>query len=110
MVVTFADISQRKHAEEAMSLLASMVESSDDAIIGGRLDGTITTWNPGAERLYGWSAREMVGKNLALLVPPDHAEEGNQLFVQYMGDRYPVTVAVKGSRSLFDPENIRVRS
>ena len=43
-------------------------------------------------------------------LPPAQAAEGNQLLVQYMGDRYPVTVAVKGSRSLFDPENTRVRS
>jgi glycine cleavage system aminomethyltransferase T/glycine/D-amino acid oxidase-like deaminating enzyme len=52
-----------------------------------------------------------VGKHLLLAyLPPEHAEEGNELLVQYMGDRYPVTVAVKGSRSLFDPENTRVRA
>jgi glycine cleavage system aminomethyltransferase T/glycine/D-amino acid oxidase-like deaminating enzyme len=52
-----------------------------------------------------------VGKHVLLAyLPPEHADEGNQLLVQYMGDRYPVTVAVRGSRSLFDPENTRVRS
>ncbi len=52
-----------------------------------------------------------VGKHVLMAyLPPEHADEGNQLLVQYMGDRYPVTVAVKGSRSLFDPENTRVRS
>jgi len=52
-----------------------------------------------------------VGKHVLLsYLPPGHADEGNELLVQYMGDRYPVTVAVKGSRSLFDPENTRVRS
>src|SRR2546430_15857975 len=52
-----------------------------------------------------------VGKHVLLVyLPPEHAQEGNKLLVQYMGDRYPVTVAVKGSRSLFDPENTRVRS
>jgi glycine cleavage system aminomethyltransferase T len=52
-----------------------------------------------------------VGKHILLAyLPPEHAEEGNSLLVQYMGDRYPVTVAVKGSRPLFDPENTRVRS
>jgi glycine cleavage system aminomethyltransferase T len=51
-----------------------------------------------------------VGKHVLLAyLPPEHADEGNQLLVQYMGERYPVTVAVKGSRSLFDPENARVR-
>ena len=52
-----------------------------------------------------------VGKHVLLsYLPPEHAAEGTQLLVQYMGERYPVTVAVKGSRSLFDPENTRVRS
>jgi glycine cleavage system aminomethyltransferase T len=52
-----------------------------------------------------------VGKHILLAyLPPEHADEGNELLVQYMGDRYPVTVAVKGNRSLFDPENTRVRS
>ena len=51
-----------------------------------------------------------VGKHVLLAyLPPEHADEGNELLVQYMGDRYPVTVEVKGSRSLFDPENARVR-
>ena len=43
-------------------------------------------------------------------LPPEHAVEGGKLLVQYMGERYPVTVAVAGSTPLFDPENIRVRS
>ena len=52
-----------------------------------------------------------VGKHLLLAyLPPDHAVEGEQLLVQYMGERYPVTVAVAGSRPLFDPENTRIRS
>src|SRR5207247_10819750 len=51
-----------------------------------------------------------VGKHILLAyLPPDHAEEGNQRFVQYMGDRYPVTDAVRCSRSLVDPENTRRR-
>ena len=52
-----------------------------------------------------------VGKHLLMAyLPPEHAQEGNRLLVQYMGDRYPVTVAVVGSRPLFDPENSRIRS
>ena len=51
-----------------------------------------------------------LGKHVLLAyLPPEHAEEGNELLVQYMGERYPVTVDVKGSRPLFDPENARVR-
>jgi glycine cleavage system aminomethyltransferase T len=52
-----------------------------------------------------------VGKHVLLAyLPPEHAEEGNGLLVQYMGERYPVSVAVKGNGSVFDPENTRVRS
>ena len=52
-----------------------------------------------------------VGKHLLLAyLPPEHAVEGEQLLVQYMGERYPVTVAVAGSRPLFDPGNSRIRS
>jgi glycine cleavage system aminomethyltransferase T len=52
-----------------------------------------------------------VGKHVLMAyLPPEHAQEGNKLLVQYMGERYPVTVDVVGSRSLFDPENTRVRS
>jgi glycine cleavage system aminomethyltransferase T len=51
-----------------------------------------------------------VGKHVLMAyLPPEHAREGNKLLIQYMGERYPVTVAVAGSRSLFDPENARVR-
>src|SRR2546430_6839588 len=55
--------------------LAAIVESSDDAIIGKTLDGIITNWNPGAERLYGYSAAEALGRPLDIIIPPDHADE-----------------------------------
>jgi len=52
-----------------------------------------------------------VGKHVLMAyLPPEHAVEGGKLFVQYMGERYPVTVEVVGSRPLFDPENARARS
>ncbi|MBI2955568.1 MAG: PAS domain S-box protein, partial [Chloroflexi bacterium] len=62
-------------AQKAMARLAAIVESSDDAIIGKTLDGVIVTWNAGAERLYGYSLEEVVGKNISLLVPPGRANE-----------------------------------
>src|SRR5207253_990967 len=69
-------------AMEARLRLAAIVESSDDAIIGKRLDGIITSWNQGAERLFGYKAEEMVGKPLFLLVPPDHPDELPQLLAR----------------------------
>ena len=64
------DITERKLAEEERARLAAIVEYSDDAIIGKSLEGCITRWNAGAERLYGYSAHEMVGRSISLLVPP----------------------------------------
>ena len=66
-------------AEEKLSFLASIVESSDDAIIGKTLDGTILSWNPGAQRIYGYSADEVTGKPISILVPPDRPDEIPQL-------------------------------
>lgn len=66
---------ERKRADEKISLLASIVTSSDNAIIGKTLDGTITNWNRAAERLYGYSETEAVGKSIGIIIPPDHMEE-----------------------------------
>ena len=60
------DISERTHAEQARAYLAAIVESSDDAILSKTLDGIITSWNGGAERLYGYSASEVVGQSVSL--------------------------------------------
>ena len=75
VAVTFADITERKRAEEVRERLAAVVESSDDAIIGKTLDGTITTWNRGAEKVFGYSSSEAVGKPIQMLVPPERANE-----------------------------------
>ena len=70
------DITERKKAEMTASRLASIVESSDDAILGLQLDGTITSWNHGAEHLFGYTACEMMGASNLKLIPPEyHAEE-----------------------------------
>ncbi len=74
-VLVFRDVTESRRAIEARLHLAAIVESSDDAIIGQDLEGTITSWNRGAERLYGYTAGEAVGRSLSLLVPPDHPNE-----------------------------------
>ena len=66
---------QRIGADRAALQLASIVESSDDAIVSKDLDGIITTWNRGAERLFGYSAEEAVGQPILLLIPPDRVDE-----------------------------------
>ncbi|MFX0030011.1 MAG: MASE3 domain-containing protein [Candidatus Hermodarchaeota archaeon] len=66
----FRDITAQKRAEELKTRLASIVESSEDAIIGKTLDGIITSWNQAAEKIYYYSAEEMIGKSIELLTPP----------------------------------------
>lgn len=69
------DITDRKIAEQNNARLAAIVESSDDAIIGKDLDGIITSWNPSAERLFGHTAREAIGKPITILIPPERSGE-----------------------------------
>jgi PAS domain S-box-containing protein len=69
------DITERKTAELTMLQLAAIVASSDDAIIGKRLDGIIASWNAGAERLYQYAADEVVGRHISILVPSDQPDE-----------------------------------
>ncbi len=69
------DVTERQLAEQALTLFKALVESADDAVIGKTLDGTITSWNPAAARLYGYSAEEVIGKPIALLAPPDRVDE-----------------------------------
>src|SRR5262245_46245936 len=64
-----------RESEERSRWLASIVESSDDAIVSTNLDGAITSWNRGAERLFGYFAEEVVGKSITILLPPDRSDE-----------------------------------
>ena len=70
-----SDISERKAAQVELAQLAAIVESSDDAMIGKTLDGRITSWNPAAERIYGYSAADTVGKHIFLLCPSPAQEQ-----------------------------------
>jgi PAS domain S-box-containing protein len=70
------DITKRKRELDASLMLASIVETSDDAIISKNLDGIITSWNKGAERIFGYMAEEMIGKSIKVLIPREyHPEE-----------------------------------
>lgn len=75
VVLVFRSITERRQAEEVRRKLASIVETSEDAIISKTLDGIITSWNASAERLYGYSAEEVVGRPISVLVPPDRPDE-----------------------------------
>jgi len=77
--VIIEDISSRKQAYEDRARLAAIVESSEDAIIGKTLDGTISSWNPGAERLYGYACEEIKGKPVSVLVPPERADDAHTI-------------------------------
>jgi len=73
------DITERKRTEQLRQRLAAIVESSDDAIVSKDLDGIIATWNPGAERLFGYTAEEVIGKPITLLIPMDRHDEESDI-------------------------------
>jgi PAS domain S-box-containing protein len=82
------DVTGRRRAEERLLQAASIVENSDDAIISKDLNGRILSWNPGAERLYGYTAEEAIGQSVIMLIPSDRPDEEPQILRQIRrGDR-----------------------
>jgi PAS domain S-box-containing protein len=102
---TSADDAARRRGEEASTLLAAIVDSSDDAIISKRLDGTITSWNPSAERLFGWTPSEAIGRHISLIIPGDRLQEETEIINRLKrGERVDhfETVRVRKDGSLMD--------
>ena len=81
-VGTWSDIDGYKRAETRMRELAAIVESSDDGIIGKTLEGIVTSWNLGAQHLFGYSAEEMIGRSVLRLIPEDRLEEEAQILAE----------------------------
>jgi PAS domain S-box-containing protein len=79
ILLAIEDITERKQAEASSARLAAIVESSDDAIIGKDLCGIMSTWNQGAQRLFGYTAQEAIGRPAAILIPPDRTGEESRL-------------------------------
>lgn len=73
------DITERKAAEEAVARLAAIVTNSDDAILSKSLTGILTSWNRGAEQLFGYAAEEVIGKSVQTIIPPENADEENRI-------------------------------
>jgi two-component system CheB/CheR fusion protein len=99
------DITDRTRGEEASRLLAAIIESSDDAIVSKDLNGIITSWNAGAERLFGYRPEEIIGKSILTLIPPDrHSEEPGIIERIRRGQRidHYETVRRRKDGSLFD--------
>jgi PAS domain S-box-containing protein len=74
-ILTFRPVTERKHSDEMRSRMAAIVESSQDAIIGKDLNGIVTSWNLGAEKIFGYEAGEIVGKSIHCLLPGDRQQE-----------------------------------
>jgi PAS domain S-box-containing protein len=79
LIGTLQDITERKQIEQSTILLAGIVESSDDAIISKTLDGIITSWNKGAERIFGYLAKEAIGQYVTLIIPPERQAEESDI-------------------------------
>jgi PAS domain S-box-containing protein len=86
--VILRDLTERKRAEEVSALLAAIVESSTDAIVSKDLHSNVTSWNAGAEKMFGYAASEMIGRSITVLIPPENqAEEAGILARIRQGER-----------------------
>lgn len=98
VVVLTRDISEKRRVEESVRFLASIVQASDDAIIGEGVDGTIISWNRGAEELFGYKAEEIIRRRSSALIPPERTGEFQHL-----------RTVVRESRTIARYETVRMR-
>ena len=75
VVTAVRDVTRQRQAVKNAELIAAVVEYSDDAIVGSTLKGVITSWNPAAERMYGYSSKEIIGRSGRVLAAPDRADQ-----------------------------------
>ncbi|HSP99333.1 MAG TPA: PAS domain S-box protein, partial [Candidatus Dormibacteraeota bacterium] len=88
VVLVFRDVSDRRRIEHTQALLANVVELSDDAIVTKDLNGTVTSWNAGAERVFGYTREEMIGQPILRIVPGDRSQEETRILAAIRrGDR-----------------------
>jgi PAS domain S-box-containing protein len=76
------EISDRQRAERALRRLAAIIESSDDAIVSKDLDGVVSSWNQGAERIFGYTAEEMIGRSIRAIIPADRQSEEDEVLAR----------------------------
>ena len=98
VVTAVRDVTKQRQAFEVAQRMAAIVQGSDDAIIGRTLDGIITSWNPAATRMYGYSSEEIIGKSVDFLVPDDRAGELEALLAK-----------IRAGQAVKHLETIRIR-
>ncbi|MGA2832049.1 MAG: PAS domain S-box protein [Terracidiphilus sp.] len=98
IVITYRDVTERKRIDEARSRLAAIAESSEDAIIGKDLQGIVTSWNKGAEKIFGYTTEEMIGQSIMRLHPPGHEHEEEEILA-----------SVRKGQTVKHSESVRLR-
>ena len=88
-------IDRHKGDDQATHLLAAIVESSEDAIVSKTLEGLVTSWNKAAERIFGYTAEEMVGQPISVLAPPGRADEMRRMALQALRRADTIAFAVQ---------------
>ena len=84
-VLVFRDVSERRVSELAHAHLAAIIESSHDAIVSKTLQGVVLSWNSGAERLFGYTSNEAIGRPITFLIPPDRLNEETEILARIAG-------------------------